>query len=306
MAEKKKKKKEQPEVPSSSFDTGTLNQPVTAEEFTSLFDEMAWRQPQLFEEMMKKQLQYAGDYTEAQRYNTEVMYRQAAQQSIQFAPQFAAAEQGIINQYAPEFGPTYSALGGRINEGLTAGYELGDELSREVEQSIRGAQTARGNYLGPAPTAQEAMGKGSAMIDLYNQRIGQAQDYLQGANPIQLMAQAGSATNLGQPYYGVSPVDQGDAMAGASAATSGAASAFGTIAGSETGFNNALLGAFSQNSENMFNTYDRTYEQYLEELAIEQGLFSQPSVSSGGGSGMAIAGSAIGAVGAIGGGLLAF
>jgi hypothetical protein len=38
----------------------------------------------------------------------------------------------MANQYAPEF-VTYSALGARVNQGLASGYELGDDLTREVE-----------------------------------------------------------------------------------------------------------------------------------------------------------------------------
>ena len=55
-----------------------------------------------------------------------------------------------------------------VGNELAAGYDLGAGLSREMEQSIRGAQTARGNIMGAAPTAQEAFGKGGASIDLYN------------------------------------------------------------------------------------------------------------------------------------------
>ena len=302
MAKQKKKKESRPDVPAAqSFDESKFKQPATKEEFTSLLDEMQWRYPQMFEEVLKKQLQYAPALTEADKQYQTALYNNAVQLGLKSAPQYAGLESQMVNQYAPQFGQTYAALGQRVNEGLASGYSLGDELSREVEQSVRGAQTARGNYLGPAATAQEAMGKGSAMIDLYNQRMSAAQNYLAGNNPINMMAQIGSATNLGQQYYPGQTVNPAIAAQGASAGISGASSAFGTQAQSASNFNSALLGAFGQNSENVYNSYDRSYEQWLEKQAIAHGLFDQPQIGgAGGGGGGLMSGLGMGA-GAIGG-----
>ena len=106
-----------------------------------------------------------------------------------------------MQSYDPQFRQTYKGLGARVNQGLKAGYELGPDLGREVTQAVRGAQTARGNILGAAPTAQEAFGTGQAALNLYNQRLGQAQNYLQGRNPMDMMGQAmGQFINPSQNY----------------------------------------------------------------------------------------------------------
>ena len=303
-----KKKKTKPDVPAAqSFDESKLKAPATQEDFTKMMDEMQARYPQIYEDILKKQLQYAPALTEADKQYQTTLYNNMVQLGLQSAPQYASLENQMVNQYSPQFGSTYAALGQKVNEGLASGYNLGPDLSREVEQSIRGAQTARGNYLGPAATAQEAMGTGQASIDLYNQRIAAAQNYLQGNNPVSMMGQIGSATNLGQQYYPGQTVNTGATAAMTGSAAGTAASAYGTQAQSNTNFNTALLGAFGQNSQNVYNSYDRSYQQYLEQQAVAHGLYDQPKVAgTGGAGGMAIGGAAIGAVGAIGGGLLIF
>jgi hypothetical protein len=304
----KKKKSEKPDVPAAqSFDESKLKQPATSEDFTKMMDEMQARYPEIYEDILQKQLQYAPALTEADRQYQTALYNNAVQLGLTSAPQYAALESQMVNQYAPQFGQTYAALGQNINQGLASGYNLGPDLSREVEQSIRGAQTARGNYLGPAATAQEAMGTGQASIELYNQRIAAAQNYLQGNNPVSMMGQIGSATNLGQQYYPGQTVNTGATAAMTGSAAGTAASAYGVQSQSASNFNSALLGAFGQNSQNVYNSYDRSYEQYLEQQAVAHGLYDQPMVGATGSSGaMQLAGAGIGAIGAIGGGLLVF
>ena len=72
---------------------------------------------------------------------------------------------------------TYNLMAQNVESGLESGYELGDDLAREINQSIRGGQAARGNYLGPAATAQEAYGTGEAAVNLYNQRMQQGRTF---------------------------------------------------------------------------------------------------------------------------------
>ena len=63
--------------------------------------------------------------------------------------------------------------------------------------------------MGAAPTAQEAFGTGQAALNLYNQRVGQAQNFLQGRNIADVAGQQWSAY-VGQPYYpSQAYVDQG-------------------------------------------------------------------------------------------------
>ena len=337
MAAKKKKKKKdkRPSPPSQHFDVGQLKEGPSQEEFFDSFNKLLDRYPEIAGEMIEMQLRYAPQMTEAQRQNQTVLFQNMANLKRAEAPNIAAAEQQILDTYAPQFRQDYAKqqqrldvyqadidrLRGEAHKELGFGYELGDELGREVEQGIRAAQTARGNYLGPAATAQEAMGKGAAARQLYESRVSQfgqtlnaeqafmgaRQNYLQGANPISMMGQAGAATGLMEGgFFPGNQVDVGLGGQGFAGAVSGASNLFSSQSASASNFNSALINAFGQNAESAFNTYDRQYEQYLEKLAIKQGLFSQPSVGGGGGGGMQMAGAAIGAVGAIGGGLLAF
>jgi hypothetical protein len=89
----------------------------------------------------------------------------------QFAPQYAGLlrQQGQLTaeqydkqarQFDPEFFKTYGGLSGRINEGLAAGYDLGSDLEREVQQSGGPQKQRRGNYPGRKATAAEAYGLG--------------------------------------------------------------------------------------------------------------------------------------------------
>jgi hypothetical protein len=158
-----------------------------------MLDEMQWRYPQMFEDVLKKQLQYAPALRQADVDYQTALYNNAVGLSLKSAPQYAAAEQGIVNQYAPQFGQTYAALGARVNEGLAAGYDLGDELSREVTQSIRGAQTARGNYLGPRPRRKKPAAPARPQSSTTS--ASPRQNYLRATTRISMMGAWGSATN---------------------------------------------------------------------------------------------------------------
>ena len=183
----------------------------------------------------------------------------AAMQRAQ-AGQFAGTANQLLQQYDPRFRQTYKALGARVNQGLRAGYELGPDLGREVTQAVRGAQTARGNILGAAPTAQEAFGTGQAALNLYNQRLGQAQNFLQGRNPMDMMGQVmGQFVNPSQNY-----VQQGLGVQGMGIAQSGQ-SAFNEICPRATARSRphsrtttrTRFQSTEVNNEGLFNTYDR-------------------------------------------------
>jgi hypothetical protein len=211
----------------------------------------------------------------------------AAMQRAQ-APYFAQTASQLLNQYNPRFRRAYGALGNRIMEGLAAGYELGPGLGREVTQAIRGAQTARGNILGAAPTAQEAFGTGQAALNLYNMRLGQAQNYLQGRNPMDMMSQVmGSFINPSQVY-----VNQGLGATAAIASGQQGQQYNQTVQQGYSSFQNALqnynqnlIGATTANNEGLFNTYDRQAESWMYDEAVRRGLYSTPSLGGGGGMG---------------------
>lgn len=103
---------------------------------------------------------------------------------------------------------------------LGKGSELGEKASREVEQSVRGGQAARGNVYGSANIGQEALAKFDVGQRLLTQRLAQAQSYALGT-PI--TAQYGSIAGAQQGAAAFTPMQaqQGIGMnpnAGAQAA----------------------------------------------------------------------------------------
>ena len=201
---------------------------------------------------------------------------------------FATTAHQLMQAYDPQFKQTYGALGKRINQGLRAGYELGPDLGREVTQAVRGAQTARGNILGAAPTAQEAFGTGQASLNLYNQRLGQAQNFLQGRNPMDMMGQAmGQFVNPSQNYVnqGLGVQAMGVAQQGQSAFNATVEQGYSTFQNALQNYNQNQWQSTKVNNEGLFNTYDRQAESWMYDEAIRRGLYSSPSLGGGAGGG---------------------
>jgi hypothetical protein len=89
----KKKKDKQPKVPSApTFDQSTLKQPASSDDFYKMLDEMQWRYPQMFEDVLKKQLQYAPALRQADVDYQTALYNNAVQPGLTSAPKYAAAE----------------------------------------------------------------------------------------------------------------------------------------------------------------------------------------------------------------------
>ena len=103
---------------------------------------------------------------------------------------------------------------------LSAGRELGADAARQVEQSVRGAQAARGNVYGAANIGQEALAKFDAGQRLLTQRMSQAQAYALGT-PITAQYGAISGAQQGAANFAPMQLQQGIAQnpnAGAQAA----------------------------------------------------------------------------------------
>jgi hypothetical protein len=100
-------------------------------------------------------------------------------------PKYAGVERGIYDKsigsfsaatpgYQAAMDPANNALYGEMNKQalseLQLGAQLDPSLRREVEQSVRGGQAARGVGFGPSDIYTEAMQTGSAAQALRNQR----------------------------------------------------------------------------------------------------------------------------------------
>jgi hypothetical protein len=112
---------------------------------------------------------------------------------LQYDPQRIAEQQGLQAQFGPiqtqqqldqlqQIDPTGQALreqlGGQVSSDLASGYQLPPDFASELENQIRGAQVVRGNTLGAAPASAEALFKGKAAIDLYQQHLDNAGQFL--------------------------------------------------------------------------------------------------------------------------------
>lgn len=327
----KKKKKGIPKVPEAQqVDISSLYKPMTGDEIYDLWSRM----------MVGQQ-----EWTTAERRNQvelqQALFENMSKMQREQAPQFAATAYNLAQGYMPgfaasyanlgadlrkqlaegvpqEFMKTYRGLGARVNQGLAQGYELGPELAGEVEQGIRAAQTARGNYLGPALTAEEAFGRGQAALNLYNQRIGAAQSYLQGQNPTDVRTKI-----TGQMQNYLQGRNLGDVM-GQMAGTFMGQNYYPNYAQLNTGlgvqaaqvlqsglqpYNANVISAYNANNESMYNNYDRNFEQYLYNQAVQHGLYSMPSAGGGGagiGGMLGGIGSAVGGIAAAVPGIVAF
>ena len=209
----------------------------------------------------------------------------------EFGPQMAELYNQMLQQANPEFMSTYGALGEKVRSGLEAGYELGPELGTEVQQAIRAAQTARGNWLGGAPTAQEAFGMGSAAISLYNQRLGTAQNFLNSKQPTDMWG-ALQATSSYMPMSATFPQGSypnaalstdvfGTLSQSRSAYNATAANAYGTYVGAQSAnygtYVTGLDNAAGINNQSAFDRYSAQFDQFLYGQSVQQGLYSQPS-----------------------------
>ena len=191
-----------------------------------------------------------------------------------YSPVFTEQYLNLINQADPEFQNVRNKLGAQVGEGLDAGYSLGAGLERELEQNIRKGQTARGNWLGPAPTAAEAFGKASASIDLYNQRQQQANAYLNGRAPSDMFGQYSMMEGY-QPVNVITPTgNYVDAGIPAQVAIADASN--------RNSYNNSLISAYSANNQQAEATYQNEWTKYLYNTAVSNGLYSTPSASGGG------------------------
>ena len=160
-----------------------------------------------------------------------------------------------------------------------------------MEDGIRKGQAARGNWLGPAPTAQEAFGKASAAIDLNNQRQNNARAFLASRAPSDMFASYGIAEGY-QPVNVITPTgNYVDAGIPANLAA--------TEAQSQAAYNDMLVRSYAANTDAQFGSYDRQWDRYLYGQAVSNGLYSPVSAGGGGGSGWltgALGGAASGAV----------
>jgi len=282
-------------------------QPVNTQQYLQFsdqqFEQMLGQQADLW----NQQLSYIRPFTQSmlemqQDYGDDYAANRLAIEQ-QFGPAFAEHYASQLNTANPQFMPLYNELGGQLLENLNLGMEMGPALTHEVEQGIRAAQTARGNWMGAAPTAQEAFGVGSSALALYNQRLGQAQNFLNSKQPSDMWAQM----KVADAYMPVNSMIPNATWMNSNVAPN----VFGTVAGSQSSYNataasaygsytQGQIGAAQVNNQSAFDAYNAQFDQFLYGQSVANGLYSTPQVGGGGMGGgmMGGIGSALGGVGA--------
>lgn len=96
----------------------------------------------------------------------------------QYAPGYVGINEQIAQKYIPETVRTYNTLGKQVADDLGLRTQLDPDLERQVTQYIRGGQAARGNVYGNAPVSAEALYKGAAGQQLYQQRLQNATGFM--------------------------------------------------------------------------------------------------------------------------------
>lgn len=129
----------------------------------------------------------------------------------QFGPTQVRQQLDSLKQFDPQSFAVRDELSKHVLGDLQQGTNLDPAYARQLEQSVRGAQTARGNAYGNAPASVEASVKGKAALDMYQQRINNAGNFLSGPTPEQQSL----------AIQGVQP-DRSMAFASPSAGTQGA------------------------------------------------------------------------------------
>ena len=287
-----KKKKSPPKIPEP--------QQVTPQTVPSLEKPTLQYQPFSFEDygklndmVMQQQMKYAPQIMDL--YNLSAQKNAATRMALnqQYSLPLAQLRNQQLEAVDPNFMAVNRQLGAQVQGDLNLGYQLGPGLTRELQQGIRGAQTARGNVLGAAPTAQEAFGEGQASLAMYNQRLSNAQNYLQGRQPTDLWP-ALNATEAYNPNNAY--VDQSLGAQAANTIANSQANYNQSYANIGNAYNEALIQSTSVNNSGMIEgakvnqagmqtQYQNQWDQYLYKQALSAGILTQPGVAGGGGAG---------------------
>ncbi len=118
------------------------------------------------------------------QYDPQRIQQQQLLQYI-YGPTQYAEQLDALNQLDPQGQFIRNQLGQTISSDLRSGYGLPADYDRELTNQIRGAQAARGGNLGTSGATAEAAFKGKAALDLHQQHIQNAGNYLSGPTPEQ-------------------------------------------------------------------------------------------------------------------------
>lgn len=156
----------------------------------------------------KSDVDIAREFAKFQREEADLNARTQLDLNKKYASEYVDTAKDQLQKLDPSGYALREELGRSLATELAAGTGLTPEEERQVTQSVRGAQVARGNIYGGAPIAQEAIARYGAGVQRQQQRMANVQSYL-GLNPI--VAQAGglSALQQGATPYSPTPIPTG-------------------------------------------------------------------------------------------------
>lgn len=183
-------------------------------DFTGLGDAdiAALNSDKMAQVMLDLQRKYGDDYIDEARSQLE-----------RSDPEGFAARKELYDQIMGQLGEERDTTMARtlqqqIQDELEAGGTLDDQTRREVEQSVRRGQTARGNTMGNAAQFEEAMQVGTAAENRRNQRQGKALQFLTSgasADDVNYRTSQQNLSNLGAFLSGSTPTAQFQQLSGA-------------------------------------------------------------------------------------------
>jgi len=186
----------------------------------------------------KSDVDIAREFAKFQREEADLNAATQLDLNKKYASEYTSEAKRQLRELDPEGVALREQLGKSLATELSAGTGLTPDEERQVTQSVRGAQVARGNIYGGAPIAQEAIARYGAGVQRQQQRMANVQSYL-GLNPIVQQAGGLSALQQGAAPYNPTPIPQGVNI-NPSAGQIGTNFALG-IYGNQTSQYNALL-----------------------------------------------------------------
>lgn len=155
----------------------------------------------------KSDVEVAREFAKFQREEADINAANQLALNKKYASEYTSEAKRQLQELDPTGYRVREQLGRTLTDELLAGQDLTPDEERQVSQSVRGAQVARGNIYGGAPIAQEAIARYGAGVQRQQQRMANVQSYL-GLNPIVAQAgglsalQQGATPNISTPIYG--------------------------------------------------------------------------------------------------------
>jgi hypothetical protein len=156
----------------------------------------------------KSDVDVAREFSKFQREEADINAANQLALNKKYAAEYVDAAKDQLQKLDPSGYALREELGRTLQSELAAGTGLTSEEERQVTQSVRGAQVARGNIYGGAPIAQEAIARYGAGVQRQQQRMANVQSYL-GLNPIVQQAGGLSALQQGAAPFMQTPIPQG-------------------------------------------------------------------------------------------------